>query len=328
MDAKPIVMAYTNIPAFVSAHRAEWEALDRALAAFNRQRGPKSAAELEALHELYLKVTQQLSFCQTYFPQVQTTAYLNDLAVRAHNTLYRNQVAGRRQLKTFFRHTFVRLLVERGNFIAIAALLFVLGGLAGFIAVLTEPLSLYSLLPPEITAGVDPAHLGQYDQPIPSAAISAYIMTNNIRVAIFAFAGGATLGLLTVYFLFYNGLIIGSLAAVFWQSGKFYEFWAFIVPHGMLELTAIFIAGGSGLLMAYKVIVPGVRPRAYQLKKQALQSVQLLLGTLPLFVIAGLIEGFFTPAPIPPEAKYAVAGLTVLALCAYVYFGSKTASHS
>jgi uncharacterized membrane protein SpoIIM required for sporulation len=319
----PTVVAYTNIPAFVSAHRKEWEALDQAVVAFNRQRGPQNASELEALHELYLKVTQHLSFCQTYFPHVQTTAYLNELAVRAHNTLYRDQITSRQQIKTFFSHTFLRLLVERWKFIAVSCLLFMLGGLAGFISVLTEPLNFYALLPQEITAGIDPSRLGQYEYAINSAEISAFIMTNNIQVAILAFAGGATLGLLSVYILLFNGLIIGALAAVFWQFGYFYEFWAFIVPHGMIELVAIFIAGSSGLLMGYKVLVPGTYPRIYQLKKQAFESAQLLLGTLPLFVLAGLIEGFITPVAIPLEAKYAVAGLTVLGLFLYIYLGSR-----
>jgi len=324
MDSKPIMTANTNIPAFVSAHREEWEALDRALVAFHRQRGPKSVDELEKLHELYLRVTQHLSFCQTYFPQIPTTVYLNELAVRAHNTLYRDQVTSRQQLKTFFGRTFIHLLVERVNFIALAALLMVLGGIAGFFSVLIEPLNLHTLLPQGISGSIDPASLGQYDYTINSAQFSADIMTNNIRVAFLAFAGGATLGLLTVYILIFNGLLIGAIAAVYWQYGNFYDFWAYIVPHGMIELTAIFIAGGAGLLMGYKIIVPGLYPRIYQLKKQTLQSVQLLLGTLPLFVIAGLIEGFITPSTLSLEAKYAVAVVTVLGLAGYVYYGKRT----
>ena len=144
--------------------------------------------------------------------------------------------------------------------------------------------------------------------------MSAAIMTNNIQVAILAFAGGVTFGLLTVYLLIYNGIIIGALAALFWQHGKAYEFWAYIVPHGMIELTAIFIAGGAGLLMGYKLFVPGHFSRGYQLKQQAKRSVQLFLGTIPLFVIAGIIEGFITPASISLEAKYIVAFLTVIGL--------------
>lgn len=146
-------------------------------------------------------------------------------------------------------------------------------------------------------------------------------MTNNIRVAIFAFAGGITFGILTVYLLVTNGIMLGSLAALYWHHGKTFAFWAYIVPHGMIELTAIFISGGAGLLMGYKLFVPGNYSRIFQLKNQAKRSVQLLLGTIPLFVIAGIIEGFITPAAIPLAVKYSVALITVIGLVLYMLIG-------
>jgi uncharacterized membrane protein SpoIIM required for sporulation len=172
-----------------------------------------------------------------------------------------------------------------------------------------------------MSQGVDPGNLGKSDGQVDSSIMSAGIMTNNIKVAFLAFAGGVTFGLVTVYMLVYNGIIVGALAAVFWHQGMSYEFWAYIVPHGMIELTAIFIAGGAGLLMGYKLFVPGRFTRGYQLKEQAKRSVQLLLGTIPLFVIAGIIEGFITPAAIPLPAKYMVALLTVFGLILYMIIG-------
>lgn len=186
---------------------------------------------------------------------------------------------------------------------------------------MNDPLHIYSILPAEISQGVDPDKLGKGTNALDSSLMSAEIMTNNIKVAIFAFAGGITFGLVTVYLMVYNGIIIGALAALFWHHGKSYDFWAYIVPHGMIELTAIFIAGGAGLLMGYKLFVPGQYTRGYQLKQHAKRSVQLLLGTIPLFVIAGTIEGFITPAKISLEAKYFVAVLTVAGLILYVIIG-------
>src|SRR5699024_5408907 len=103
--------------------------------------------------------------------------------------------------------------------------------------------------------------------------------------------------------------------------GMSYEFWAYIVPHGMIELTAIFIAGGAGLLMGYKLFVPGSYSRGYQLKENAKRSVQLFLGTIPLFIIAGIIEGFITPSTLSLEVKYAVALITIIGLLLYVTWG-------
>lgn len=168
---------------------------------------------------------------------------------------------------------------------------------------------------------VDPDRLGSSDGAVDSSLMSATIMTNNIQVAILAFAGGVTFGLLTVYILIYNGILVGALAALFWHHEKTYDFWAYIVPHGIIELLAIFIAGGAGLLMGYKLFVPGAFSRGYQLKHQAKRSVQLLIGTIPLFVIAGIIEGFITPAAISLEWKYAVAILTLIGLVLYVFIG-------
>src|SRR5699024_5409235 len=110
---------------------------------------------------------------------------------------------------------------------------------------------------------------------IDSSLMSAEIMTNNIQVAILAFASGITFGLLTVYVLVYNGLIVGGIAAVYWHAGMSYEFWAYIVPHGMIELTAIFIAGGAGLLMGYKLFVPGSFSRGFQLKRSEEHTSEL-----------------------------------------------------
>src|SRR5690625_2867626 len=101
-----------------------------------------------------------------------------------------------------------------------------------------------------------------------------------------------------------------------------YEYWVYILPHGMFELTAIFIADGTGLLIGDKLFVPGPYKRSYQVKVQAIRSVQLLLGTIPLFIIAGIIESYITPSTISLEMKYLVAFITVIGLIAYMVIGN------
>ncbi len=226
-----------------------------------------------------------------------------------------------KQIGHFLSTTFIRLFLEQWKFIIVAMLLFTLGGVGSFFAVINDPQMMHAILPAQIAQGVNPEQLGSADGQVNSSVMSASIMTNNIKVAILAFAGGVTFGILTVYVLIYNGILVGALAGLFFHHGKSYEFWAYIVPHGMIELTAIFIAGGAGLLMGYKLFVPGQFSRGYQLKRQAQRSVQLLIGTIPLFVIAGLIEGFITPAAIPLVAKYIVACITVFGLILYIVIG-------
>lgn len=307
---------------FVKQHRDDWKQLEDLITALHKNKNSLNGKDIDHFHKLYQKAAQHLSYSQTFFPQEDVTNYLNNLVAKAHNLLYKDQISSMKQMRYFFTTKFIGLLGEQWKFALAAMLLFTLGGVGSFLSVLSDPLHLYSVLPAQIAQGVDPEQLGANHDSIDPSMMSASIMTNNIQVAILAFAGGITFGLLTVYILIFNGIIIGALAALFWHYGMTYEFWAYIVPHGMIELVAIFIAGGAGLLMGYKLFVPGPYTRMYQLKVQGKRSVMLLLGTIPLFVIAGVIEGFITPASISLEAKYLVAILTVLGLVLYVAIGT------
>lgn len=316
VDKKVCIM---NIKQFVKQHREDWKLLEQLISSLHKKRPAMTGSDIDHFHHLYQKAAQHLSYSQTYFPNEDVTSYLNGLVSKAHNLLYKDQVSSMKQLKYFFSTKFIGLFLEQWKFVVIAMFLFSLGALGSYFAVINDPLHLHSVLPADIAQSVNPNQLG--DNAVNSPLMSSTIMTNNIQVAILAFASGVTFGILTVYLLVYNGIIIGALAALFYQHDKAYDFWAYIVPHGIIELTAIFIAGGAGLLMGYKLFVPGPYSRGYQLKQQAKRSVQLFLGTIPLFVIAGVIEGFITPAAISLEAKYIVAFITLFGLILYVYIG-------
>lgn len=312
-----------NIKQFVKQHRDDWKQLEQLVTKLHKNKRNLTAADINQFDRLYQKAAQHLSYSQTYFANEDVTAYLNSLVSKSHNLLYKDQVSSMKQFRHFFSTKFIGLLVEQWKFVVVAMLLFIVGGLASFISVANDPSTIYSILPTEMAQGIDPDQLGANNESVDSPFMSATIMTNNIQVAILAFAGGITFGLLTVYVMISNGILIGALAALFWQHGMFYEFWAYIVPHGMIELTAIFIAGGAGLLMGYKLFDPGQFSRGYQLKVNAKRSVQLLLGTIPLFFIAGVIEGFITPASLSLEIKYLVAFITVIGLILYIIIGKQ-----
>ena len=311
-----------NVNQFVKKHRDDWKELEQLITRIHKERNKLSGKDIDHFHKLHQKTTQHLSYSQTYFENEDVTPYLNGLVSKSHNLLYKDQMSSMKQIGYFFSTKFIGLLTEQWKFVCISMVLLTLGAVGAFFSVLNDPLHLYSVLPADMARAFDPEQLGAGHDSINSSLMSAELMTNNIQVAILAFAGGITFGLLTVFILIYNGIIVGAIAALFWHYGMTYEFWAYIVPHGIIELTAIFIAGGAGLLMGYKLFVPGHYTRTYQLKEQAKRSVQLLLGTIPLFVIAGLIEGFITPAAISLEAKYFVAILTVLGLILYVAIGN------
>ncbi|WP_010530892.1 stage II sporulation protein M [Lentibacillus jeotgali] len=310
-----------NIRQFIKANRDDWKKLEQYIIIFGKNRRSLSGQDIDQFNRLYQKSAQHLSYGQTYFPNEDVTVYLNELVAKAHNLLYKDQVSSLRQIRTFFSTTFIGLLLEQWKAVIVAMILFTAGALAAFLSVLNDPLNLYSLLPEQVAQSVNPEQLGTNTGSVDASLMSASIMTNNIQVAFLAFAGGITFGILTIYIMVSNGVMVGALAGLFWHYGNSYEFWAFIVPHGVIELAAIFIAGGAGLLMGYKLFAPGPLSRAYQLKRQAKRSVQLLLGTIPLFIIAGIIEGFITPTSLSLETKYAVAALTMTGLIVYVACG-------
>lgn len=310
-----------KVKTFVTTHRDEWKELEAHMTFIRKHKKQMKPEDIDRFSNLYQKAAQHLSYSQTYYPQEDVTAYLNELVSSAHNIFYKDQLSSIGQLRYFFGQRFVRLLLEQWQAIVVAMVLFLIGGVAAFWVVVHHPQQLSTVLSAKMAKAVQPGQSGGSSADINASLMSASIMTNNIKVAFLAFAGGITFGILTTYLLIYNGIMMGALAGLFWHYGQSYQFWALIVPHGMVELTAIFIAGGAGLLMGYKLFVPGAYSRVYQFKTQTKRSVQLVIGTLPLFVIAGTIEGFITPADMPLYVKYIVALLTVLGLISYVIIG-------
>jgi uncharacterized membrane protein SpoIIM required for sporulation len=310
-----------EINRFIKEHKADWTELEQLLSQLTKRRSKLHADHIDRFTELYKAVSAQLATLQTYRPGDETTGYVNQLVARAHNAMYQENNKSSHQLRHFFLTYFPSLIKARSWFVLFACILFLFGGLLGFLAVWNNPLHLTLIVPGNIAEGIDPSRTELPRENLQSPLISTEIMTNNIRVAVLAFISGITLGIGTVYLLVMNGLLVGALAAVFMQSGKSYVFWAYILPHGVIELTAIFIAGGAGLYMGYRFFVPGPYSRKRMFLESAKESAQLLLGTIPLFVIAGIIEGYITPSTLSLEVKYMVAGITLLLLAVYYGFG-------
>jgi uncharacterized membrane protein SpoIIM required for sporulation len=143
---------------------------------------------------------------------------------------------------------------------------------------------------------------------------STFIMTNNIQVAFLAFAGGVLLGLGSAYVLAMNGLLLGAVAGMCQQYGLSLPLWSFVAPHGAIELSVIVISGGAGLTLGWALLNPGLRGRAEALSQAASQATRILVGCVPLLVIAGAIEGFVSPSALIPELKLAIGAVTGVAL--------------
>jgi uncharacterized membrane protein SpoIIM required for sporulation len=143
-------------------------------------------------------------------------------------------------------------------------------------------------------------------------------MVNNISVALTAAAFGLLAGVGTLFILFYNGMVIGSLTFYFFQSGQsMLSYWSLILPHGFLELTAIFISGGAGLMLGRALLMPGNMTRKDSVVACGKEAAGLLPGIALMLVVAAIIEGFFTPMDISPVIKLVFAGLTLAGLGFY-----------
>jgi uncharacterized membrane protein SpoIIM required for sporulation len=145
---------------------------------------------------------------------------------------------------------------------------------------------------------------------------STAIQTNNITVTFLAFAGGLLLGIGTVYLLIQNGLMLGMVLSLCIRH-RFWNIPIFIAGHGVIELTAIFIAGGAGLLLAKALLVPGELKRRDALVTNGLLGIKLIMGCVPMLLIAGIIEGFVSPSSISPIFKFAISGTSAVALVVY-----------
>jgi uncharacterized membrane protein SpoIIM required for sporulation len=153
---------------------------------------------------------------------------------------------------------------------------------------------------------------------------SSGILTNNLTVSIFTYALGITAGLGTAYMMWVNGLMLGVIATACWQRGMSLKLWSFVAAHGVLELPAIFIAGGAGFIVARGLLFPGALPRGESLVRAGKLSAQLFFGTIPMLLIAGVIEGFISPSDIPIAMKFGLAAGLFTLLVLYLGFAGKT----
>jgi uncharacterized membrane protein SpoIIM required for sporulation len=144
------------------------------------------------------------------------------------------------------------------------------------------------------------------------------IMTNNLSVSFATFAFGITAGIGTVWMMVVNGLLIGVIGAATWQAGMALQLWSFVAPHGVLELPAIFIAGGAGLEIARGMLFPGLLPRRESLARAGGRAARLVLGIVPMLVVAGVIEGFVSPSGIAKPLKFLLAAVLLAALVTYL----------
>jgi len=311
-----------NEVSFINEHKSMWQELETILKHMPRKR--KKPEDFDILHRLlflYQSACEHLSVARTRYGNTSTVEYLNNLVARAHQAIYVTKPNNFSRLVKFFANGFPSLLKKESSFVLISTGIFVFFFLLSFFFTVMDEKYALSFVPAEYIESIK-GNSGQAVS-INYSVASVAIFTNNIRVGILAFALGITFGIGTVYVLATNGLLLGALAAVAFNSGHSYSFWSLITPHGVPELFCIFVCGGAGLLIARSMLFPKTQSRRSSFVNGGKKAVFLLLGTVPLFVLAGLTEGYFTPLPIDPVFKYAGAVVWLVLLLIYVFIKRK-----
>jgi len=277
-----------------------------------------SFRELQELVQLYRQVAADLAKVREDSSTRRISDYLNQLLARAHNLIYMGTRRTSGRIFPFYARTFPAVFRQTFDYTALAVALFAVGALAGFLTCLADPAFQRFFLGPAMTDTIDRREMWTHSVVAVQPLAASWIMTNNLTVSFAAFVFGITGGVGTIYLLLTNGLMIGVIAAACWQAGMSLQLWEFVAPHGVLELPSIFIAGGAGLLLARGLLFPGRLPRRQALAYYGGQGSRLVLGIVPLLVIAGVVEGFVSPSVFPTPAKFALAAILASLLCIYL----------
>ncbi|WP_287131005.1 stage II sporulation protein M [Candidatus Cyanaurora vandensis] len=304
-----------NFQRWINYRRPDWQRLEAIL------NNPQTPDDLRQLGGLYRQVSADLAKAQLHQLGPDLLGYLQGLTLQAHNQVYQPPVVHWptavmnywRELPSQVRVLWPYLLASVG--------LFGSGMVVGAILYLSDASFIETMLPPQAVAGVrEKGKLWTSGSTLALAPLeSSALMTNNISVALTAFAGGMLAGLGTTFILFFNGVLLGAAGVFVAEYRLSYPFWAFISAHGVPELTAVWLAGAAGLMLGRALLVPGPYTRRDRLGIEARRAVPLLGLVVVLLIWAGLVEAFISPNDaIPAVFKF---GLGLAELSLLVLFG-------
>ena len=246
----------------------------------------------------FVALTDDLAFAQTFYPNSPTTQYLNALTSKLHQALYKNKAERTGRFRQFWVQELPLVVARHQGTLLATLLLFLLFTALGALSAAYDDTFVRVVLGDgyvnqtlaNIAKG-DPmaVYKGQDETPM-----FLFITLNNVRVALMTFAAGIAAGLGTVFLLFQNGVMLGSFQYFFYQKGVLLPSVLTIWIHGTLEISAIVLAGGAGLVMARGFLFPGTYSRAVAFRQSARDGLKIAMGLVPIFVVAGFLEGFVT----------------------------------
>lgn len=280
--------------------------------------------ELRELGLLYRQAATDLSAVRGDASSLQQSRYLNQLLGRAHNVVYSGQKKTFGRMAEFYWNEYPKTFRRFLPYTLTATGIFILGTLMGTLVTLSNPDYMRDFLGPGMMATIEKHEMWTHSVVTAAPQSSSMIMTNNLTVSFVTFAGGITAGLWTLFQLFFNGMLMGVIGVACGMNEMSLKLWSFVAPHGVLELPAIFIAGGAGLRLAQALLFPGNLSRRDSLAVGGDEAVRLLVGIIPMLIVAGCIEGFFSPSSVPVTFKFTLAAVLFSMFVAYLARGWKT----
>jgi uncharacterized membrane protein SpoIIM required for sporulation len=309
-----------DVDAFVVAHRPTWDRLEELL----KRRRRLSGAEVDELVDLYQRVSTHLSMVRTSSSDSALIGRLSGLVARA-----RSAVTG---AHAPLWSEFTRFWTVSFPVVAYRSWRWWLGSAVAFYAV-TALIAFWVAGNPDVRSAVGtPSEIAElvnndfasYYSENPAGSFALQVWVNNSWVAAQCIGYAILLGLPIPYVLFQNAQNLGLVAGLMFDADKGDLFLGLIIPHGLLELTAVFLAAAAGMRLGWSVISPGDRPRGQVLAEQGRAVVSVAVGLVAVLLLSGLIEALVTPSPLPTAVRIAIGVLAEVAFLGYVWhFGRK-----
>jgi len=306
-----------DIDAYVAAHRGEWDRLEQLLRRAGRGRGRLDGAEVDELVALYQTVTTHLSVVRSSTPDPALLARLSTLVARARAAVTGSSAPAWRDLARFFVVTYPAALYRSMRWWASVGVAFALVGLVVGVWVAGDPHVQATIAAPDEIRQLVQHDFQEYYSSAPAGSFAAKVATNNAWVSALALALGVFL-LPVVWLLWQNALNVGVAGGLMAANDRLGLFFGLILPHGLLELTCVFVASGAGLRLGWSWIDPGRRTRSQALREEGQAAGALALGLAATLMVSGVVEAFVTPSGLPTWARIGIGALAELAFLSYV----------
>jgi uncharacterized membrane protein SpoIIM required for sporulation len=278
-----------------------------------------SRAELRETALLYRQAASDLSTLRQDSTARAYADLVNQLLARAHNIIYSSRRKGFRRIFDFLRDGYPALVQRQFRYVVLSLVIMLAGAALGTVLTLARPEFMHHMLGPEMVDTIE--HHKMWTESIVAIAPqeSGRIMTHNLTVCFAAFAGGIVFGLGSIISMLINGLLLGVIGVACQQHGMALSLWSFVAPHGSLELPSIILAGAAGLRLGRGVVFPGLYRWRDSIALAGVESTRMVAGIIPLLIIAGSLEGFFSPSAAPVPLKFAVGGTLFTLLLVWLF---------